>query len=144
MNSMHLVFSTKHREPLILSCIEDNLHRYLGSVCNELKCLNFKVGGYLDHVHILCNLHQTMAVCDLVKNLKIQSSHWMKKQGPAFEYFYWQDGYGAFSVGRTEMPRMLHYVGNQKPHHQSVDYQDEFRAITKENGMTLDERYAWD
>ena len=120
MNYMHLVFSTKHREPVILPSIEDNLHRYLGSVCNELKCHNLIVGGYLDHVHVLCNLAKTMAICDLVKALKIQSSHWIKKQGSDFEHFYWQDGYGGFSVGRTELAQIRYYVGNQKAHHQSI------------------------
>ncbi len=144
MNYMHLVFSTKYRQPFIVPEIENRLFHYLGGICNKLLCHPLKVGGYLDHVHILCNLAKTIALCDLVKEVKVHSSLWMKKQGPDFNNFYWQDGYGGFSVGRTELTKTQQYVENQAQHHKSMGYKEEYRIILDAYGMPRDEQHMWD
>lgn len=93
-NYIHLVFSTKHRAPLIHSPIEAELHAYLGGICNKLECTVIKVGGYTDHIHILCMLSKKIALMKLLEELKSHSYKWIKTKGTGYENFYWQDGYG--------------------------------------------------
>src|SRR5882762_8789978 len=96
---VHIVFSTKERRPFLHDQpIRDELHKYLGGTCNNLDCPVLRVGGVADHVHVLCRLGRTIAVADLVKELKRDSSQWLKTRSPELADFYWQSGYGAFSV----------------------------------------------
>ena len=97
-NYIHLIFSTKYREPLITDSVEGRLYAYLGGICRGLECSPIKVGGWLDHVHILCMLSKKIPLMKLLEDVKSDSSTWMKTNGIQFNEFYWQRGYGAFSV----------------------------------------------
>jgi REP element-mobilizing transposase RayT len=140
----HLIFSTKNRQSLIDDIIEPSLHTYLGGVCKEMDCMPVKVGGYTDHVHILCLLSKKIALMDLLEEVKKRSSKWIKTQGDAYHQFYWQSGYGAFSVNPTEMDVVIKYISNQHEHHQKISFQDEYRAFLKKYKVDYDERYVWD
>ena len=102
-NYIHIVFSTKHRQPLIMPSVEKELHSYLGGICNNLDCHVLVIGGYKDHVHILCMLSRKIALMELLKQIKQKSSKWIKTKGKDYEHFYWQDGYGTFSVNPAEV-----------------------------------------
>jgi len=142
---VHLVFSTKHRDGVFTDCtFRKRLHAYLGGTCNNQKCQVITVGGVADHVHILCRLHQTLAVANLVRELKRDSSKWIKIQQPRLQRFYWQDGYGAFSVSPGHMRGLIAYIERQEEHHRQETYQDEFRRVCRKYGLEIDERYAWD
>jgi putative transposase len=95
---VHIIYSTKHRQPLIHSSIEAELHKYLGGICNKLECNPVMIGGYTDHVHVLCTLSKKLALIKLIEELKSHSSKWIKTKDEKLKSFYWQDGYGAFSV----------------------------------------------
>lgn len=140
----HLIFSTKYRQPLIDDIIEPTLHEYLGAVCKELDCLPLMVGGYIDHVHILCLLSKKIALMDLLEEVKKRSSKWIKTQGDGYSNFYWQGGYGAFSVNPAERDVVIKYILNQHEHHKKIGYQDEYRAFLKKYKVDFDERYVWD
>lgn len=143
-NYVHIVFSTKHRQPLIKPPIESELHRYLGGTCNELECQVIKVGGFTDHVHILCMLSTKIPLMKLLEKVKANSSKWMKTKGAGYENFYWQDGYGAFSVNPSEIDRLIAYISNQHAHHGKKTFQNEYRAFLKKYNVEYDERYVWD
>ena len=100
-------FSTKHRAPLIDKQIEDKLYAYLGGICKGLECNPIQVGGYRNHVHILCLLSKKIAQMKLLEEVKKQSSKWMKTNGPDYANFYWQDGYAIFSVNPAEVDVLL-------------------------------------
>jgi len=106
---LHIVFSTKNREPMIRAERKDELHRYLATTCASHGCPAIQVGGTNDHVHICCRLATTIAISDLVRKVKAGSSKWMKTHGPTFQHFAWQRGYGAFAslppAGATFSPR---------------------------------------
>jgi len=129
---IHIIFSTKYRQPLIDDKIENDLHAYLGGICNELECLPIKVGGYVDHIHILCVLSRKIAIMDLLKEIKRGSSKWIKTQGREYEEFYWQDGYGIFSVNPTDLEVVIKYIGNQKAHHENKTFRTN-TAVFSEN-----------
>ncbi len=143
-NYMHLVFSTKYRQPLIDDYVEAELHAYLGGICNKLECTVIKVGGYTDHIHVLCRLSKKIPLMKLMEELKSHSSKWIKTKGPAYQNFYWQDGYGAFSVNPREVDKVIAYIANQHEHHNKKTFQDEYRAFLKKYHVEYDERYVWD
>ncbi|MBK6264075.1 IS200/IS605 family transposase [Marivirga sp. S37H4] len=143
-NYIHLIFSTKHRQPLISDKIEHELFSYLGGICKNLECWPIKVGGYKDHVHILCMLSKKIALMKLLEEVKTHSSKWMKTKGDEYKKFYWQDGYGAFSVNPTEIDLVIEYISNQKIHHGKRSFQDEYRAFLKKYKIEYDEHYVWD
>ncbi len=113
-NYLHVVFSTKHRQPMITEAIESELHAYLGGICKKLDCQPIKVGGYNEHIHILCMLSKKITLIKLMQELKSHSSKWIKTKGEDFKNFYWQEGYGAFSVNATEIDVVVSYIANQK------------------------------
>lgn len=143
-NYIHIVFSTKHREQLIQPPYEEELHGYLGGICNNLDCPAIKVGGYTDHVHILCMLSKKIALMKLLEEIKSHSSKWMKTKDDKLQNFYWQDGYGAFSVNPSEVDTVIAYIANQHEHHVQKTFQDEYRAFLKKYKVEYDERYVWE
>ena len=143
-NYIHLIFSTKYRAPLIHPSIETELHSYLGGICNKLECQVIKVGGYTDHIHILCSLSKKVALVKLMKELKLNSSKWIKTKGVEHNNFYWQDGYGAFSINPTEVDTVTAYIANQHEHHKKKTFKEEYRAFLKKYHVDYDEKYVWD
>ena len=143
-NYIHIVFSTKHRQPMIHSSIEAELHSYLGGICNRLDCQVLKVGGFTNHIHILCMLSKRIALVKLMEELKSHSSKWIKTKGRDYENFYWQDGYGAFSVNPSEVEIVISYIANQHKHHGTKTFQDEYRAFLKKYHVEYDEKYLWE
>jgi REP element-mobilizing transposase RayT len=141
---IHLVFSTKLREPLIDSEIEPQLHAYLAVVFRECKSPSLLVGGTSDHVHALFALSRTATVADVVEEVKKSSSKWMKTKGKALRGFQWQAGYGAFSIGQSSVADLKRYIANQKEHHRRHSFIDEYRALLEKYNVKFDERYLWD
>jgi putative transposase len=141
---VHLVFSTKNRAPMLEPKLRANLHLYLAATLREHDCPPLQVGGVEDHVHLLFALSRTLAISKVVEIVKTKSSRWIKTQGPLLSGFYWQGGYGAFSVNASSTDSVVAYIRNQEKHHQSATFQDEYRDILADYKMTYDERYVWD
>jgi REP element-mobilizing transposase RayT len=141
-NVVHLVFSTKNRSPFIRAEVRDGLFAYLAGALNGLQCPAIKVGGVEDHVHLLFVLSKTLALCEAVKEVKQSSSIWAKEH--VHTDFYWQTGYGAFSVSRSNEDQVTEYIANQEEHHKKRTFQNEFRAFLRKHGIEWDEKYVWD
>ena len=143
-NYLHITFSTKYREPLIDEAIEEELFKYIGGICKNLECNPIKVGGYRDHIHILCVLSRKIALMKLLEEIKSHSSKWIKTKGDKYKNFYWQRGYGSFSVNPAEIDVVIRYIENQAKHHKKKTFQDEYIAFLKKYNAEYDERYLWD
>ena len=143
-NYVHIVFSTKHREPTIVPAVAKELYEYIGGICSGLKCNPVIVGGYVDHMHILCMLSKNIALANLIRDIKGDSSLWIKSKFMELNNFYWQNGYGAFSVGPYGIERVKKYILNQDEHHKRQTFQDEFRKYLRLYKVDYDERYVWD
>jgi len=142
---IHVVFSTKHRRPWLKDKeVRDVMTGYLIGTLQQLKCSSLIVGVVKDHVHMLCNLHRTVSIAELVENLKTSSSSRIKQEARSLHDFYWQSGYGAFSVSQSVAPKVREYIANQEEHHRKLSFQDEFRLLCKRHGIEYDERYVWD
>jgi len=140
----HIIFSTKHRIPIIDDEIEESLFRYLGSICQAYECYPIQVGGYLDHVHILCRLSPKISQSELLAEVKRQSSKWAKTQGEQYSRFYWQNGFTVFSVSPGKKDVVANYIKNQKQHHQRNSYRSEILAFLKKMKMKYNLKYLWD
>jgi REP element-mobilizing transposase RayT len=143
-NYIHLVFSTKNSEPFIHPPFEEELYNYIAGICKNLDCQLIKIGGDTDHIHILCMLSKKIALMGLLEEVKSHSSKWIKMKSESLSNFYWQKGYGAFSVSSTELDTVIAYIANQKDHHRRKTFQEEYRALLTKYGMEYDERYVWD
>ena len=141
---VHLVFSTKNREPFITPIIEAELHPYMAKIFRELKSPSLAIDGTGDHVHVLFSLARVITVADLVEELKTGTSKWIKTKGREFRNFHWQRGYGAFSIGQSSVETLKRYIHEQKKHHQHRTFQDEYRKFLKAYRIDYDERYVWD
>jgi putative transposase len=140
----HLVFSTKNREPFLDVAIRGRVHAYLATVFRTLHSPWVVVGGVADHIHILFDLGKMVAPVTFVEQVKRESSKFIKTLGPRYGNFYWQRGYGMFSVSPQERNVVERYVRNQEEHHRGISFQDEYRTMLQRHGLEFDERYVWD
>lgn len=137
----HIVFHTKNNKDLIKEQIEDELHAYIGGILKCYKSIPIQIGGTADHLHVLCTLPKTMAPADLVEEIKKSSSKWIKSKGPEYKSFYWQDGYGGFSVSASKLETVKNYIRNQKAHHDKVSFWEEYKQYLDEYGISYEERF---
>jgi len=138
-NFVHITFSTKNRFPFIKNDIREELFNYLGGTCRELESYPIVIGGVNDHVHLLVNLSRKMALMNLVEKLKTHSSKWIKTRGKNYKDFYWQSGYGGFSVNPTQVDVVRQYILNQEAHHKKETFKDEYLLFLKKNNVEYDE-----
>jgi len=141
---VHLIFSTKDRVPYLVPEIRVELHPYLAVGLRDNGCPSLQVGGVEDHVHLLFGLSRTLTVAQAVETLKTSSSKWMKTKGAAYASFYWQAGYGAFSVSQSEANKVIRYIQNQEEHHQKTTFQEEYKRFLDRYQVVYDERYVWE
>jgi putative transposase len=140
----HCVFSTLGRRNLISADLQPRLCAYLGGVVKNIKGFPVKIGGAADHVHALVTLAADVAVAAAVRDVKSNSSRWIHQTFPAMSGFAWQEGYGAFTVSRSNLDAAARYVAAQQEHHRQMTFQQEFIALLKRHGIDYDERYIWD
>ena len=142
---LHIVFSTKDRYPFLDGEIRERMHAYLATLCRDLNCACYKVGGVADHVHVVTTLPRTLTQSALLEAIKKKSSKWIKEIDRAkYGKFAWQRGYGAFSVSFSNLDGVVDYAANQDEHHRKQTFQAEFRKLLAKHNMDYDEKYVWD
>lgn len=142
---VHTVFSTKDRRPFLRDqALREELHRYMGGILTNHDCQPLIVGGVEDHVHILSTLARTCQASEMVKEVKRGSSLWLKTKDPGLGDFAWQNGYGIFSIGLSQVAAVRTYIAAQEEHHRKATFQDEFREFLRRYEIEFDERYVWD
>jgi putative transposase len=139
----HIVFSTKNRQRWLKSEIEERVWRVLAGIAKDHRMTPIEIGGVDDHVHVLVSLPPALSLSKAVQYLKGVSSKWIHEELAGFRSFAWQDGYGAFTVSRSQLPAVSEYVRGQRQHHAKVDFRDEFRALLRKHNVEFDERYLW-
>ena len=139
----HLVFSTKNREPWLAPNIERRIWNYLGGVARAHKITPLQIGGVEDHIHALVMARPTIAVFEIARFLKGDSSRWIHQEFSNMAAFGWQDGYGGFSVSKSDVPDVIRYIQNQREHHRRKSFRDEYVELLRQHGIQYDERYLW-
>jgi putative transposase len=142
-SAQHIVFSTKHREPLIRPEWQDRLYGYIGGILRENKCMLLCAGGMPDHVHLLSMQHQTVTLADMLREIKAHSSRWVHEE-IGDKGFRWQRGYGAFAVSFSAMDAVKQYIRTQEEHHRSMTYKEELVKLLIKHNIDHDDRYMWD
>jgi REP element-mobilizing transposase RayT len=141
---LHIIFSTKNREPWLDSNVRPRMHAYLATICHDIEADLVRVGGVADHVHIVTTLPRTLSQAELIERMKKVSSKWIKALDVRYRGFFWQRGYGAFSVSPSQLDSVLEYVNEQQEHHHTRTFQDEYRELLRKHRVDFDERYVWD
>jgi len=141
--TVHAVFSTKERRRLIPADQGTRTHGYIATLINNRFGFIREIGGTPDHVHILFDIKQVECVTDCMESVKSVSSGWIHDTFPDLREFAWQEGYGAFSVSASSIPRVRAYIQGQEAHHKTRSFEDEFKALLKRHGIQFDERYLW-
>jgi REP element-mobilizing transposase RayT len=141
---LYIVFSTKNREPWVESDVRPRMHAYLATICRDLGVELVRVGGVADHVHIVTTLPRTLSQAQLIEQIKKASSKWIKALDARYRGFFWQLGYGAFSVSPSQLEAVAQYVEAQQEHHRTRTFQEEYRELLHKDGINFDERYVWD
>ncbi len=141
---LHVVFSTKHREPWITANIAERLNPYVGGIVRAEKGVLYYIGGVEDHVHMYMRWRPDATVSDLMRTVKARSSKWVHDTFPALGAFAWQEGYSVFSVSKSQEEAVKKYIAGQADHHKKEDYKSELLRILRAHGVEFDERYVFD
>jgi putative transposase len=140
----HLIFSTKHREPLIAPALAVRLYDDIGGIVRGAEGVLLAAGGMPDHVHLLVGLGATRALADVLRDVKAGSSKWIHDTFPESSGFRWQTGYGAFVVSHSLLDVVREYIRNQEEHHRSRTFQEEYILFLRRHRIDYDERYVWE
>ena len=138
------MFSTKNRCDLLSKPISSELYSYTNTILKNLDCVTYGIGGTNNHIHILCSLSKKHAMSDVIVKIKTGTSRWIKTKNEMFKNFYWQRGYGAFSISPSHKNIICNYIANQEQHHKQITFEDELRKILKKYQTNYDEKYLLD
>ena len=138
---LHLIFSTKDRQPLITPEIRADLFAYLGGIIREMHGTALIINGTSDHVHMLIRIRPVHSAAEIARVVKTNSSKWVHEKWNV--RFAWQTGYGAFSVSESRVPTVSRYIAMQEEHHRKQSFEEEYVAFLKKNRIEYDERYIW-
>jgi REP-associated tyrosine transposase len=139
----HVVFSTKNREPWLADDMRERVWAYIGGIARTHKMTALQVGGVADHIHALINAPAIFPPAQIAQHLKGDSSKWIHGEFRNMRGFSWQDGYGAFTVSKSNLPEVVRYIKNQRQHHQRKTFQEEYLELLEKHAIEYDERYLW-
>ena len=137
----HLVFSTKNRERTLTQDNRHKLFQYTWGIVKKQKCHPYWINGVEDHIHIATHVHPTVALSDLIKDIKLSTTSFIKSDFIFKSFHGWQDGYAAFTYSYKDKGRLIDYIKNQEAHHKAVSFKEELIELLKEHGVQYDEKY---
>ena len=140
----HVVFSTKYRKKLITSSIQEQLYKYIGGILRAHNSSLLEIGGVPDHVHLLAGISPTIAVSDMLRLIKANSSKWVNEQPGLDRAFAWQTGYAAFSVSHSQLDAVRRYIETQQQHHKQMSYKEGFVLMLKRHDINYDPQYLFE
>ena len=140
----HIVFSTKHRQRWIEQDIENRVWAFIGGIARKHKCTAIQVGGIEDHIHALILSPPKYSPSQIAQFIKGESSKWIHEEFPKISSFAWQDGYSAFSVSKSAVPKVVDYIKAQREHHKGKSFEDEYKDLLRWHEVdVVDERYIF-
>jgi putative transposase len=137
----HLIFRTKDSQKTLIQAHSRELYAYLMGFIRNKNCFLYRINGMEDHLHILCDLHPTIALADYMRDLKTSSSIWLKQSGKFSDFNGWADGYAALTYGWKDRDKIANYIKNQQEHHKHLSFQDELRELLQEQGIKVNQKY---
>jgi putative transposase len=137
----HIVFSTKDRRPCLIETERERLLRYIWGVIKNRNCHLYRINAVADHLHIFSDLHPSVCLADLIKDIKTSSNKWIKENRIFPLFSSWQDNYAAFTHSFADKNRLIEYIKSQNEHHKRVDFREELIALLKEMGVEYNDKY---
>jgi putative transposase len=141
---LHIVFSVKGRQNLIQKNWKDELQKYICGIVNGKEQKVYAIGGMPDHIHILLSIKPNIAISDLVRDIKANSSKWINEKGFVLAKFQWQEGFGAFSYAQSQLDTVIAYINNQEQHHKKKTFRDEYMELLEKFDIGYDEKYLFE
>jgi REP element-mobilizing transposase RayT len=141
---VHFTWSTARREPWLQADMRDDLYSYIGGIMKKKNAKLISAGGMFDHIHLYASMPSTISIADFMNAVKANSSRWIHESFAPLRSFAWQEGYGAFSVSKSEEGRVVRYISNQEVHHRKRTFKDELVGLLEKHGIEYDKRYIWD
>ena len=141
---VHIVFSVKGRQNLIQKSWKDELHKYICGIVNGKEQKVYAIGGMADHIHLLVSIKPTISISDLVRDMKANSSKWINEKQYVVGKFQWQEGFGAFSYGQSQLDIVITYINNQEQHHEQKTFKDEYMELLQRFNIIYDEKYLFE
>lgn len=142
--TFHAIFSTKNRHPTLKEEFHDRLFAYIGGILDKFGGRLIRAGGTTDHVHLLFQLDATKSISEIMRAIKANSSKWLHETFPDSGKFAWQNGYAAFTVSKSAIPDVARYIENQREHHRTQTFEDEFKAFLRRHDIEYDDRFVVD
>ena len=140
----HFVFSTKNRKPYLQPDTQERIFDYLGGTARGMDAVPIRIGGWVDHVHLLLKLRTKHCIAEFMRELKSCTSREFNDQRFSLAKFGWQDGYGVFTVSPSQQDAVIRYIENQALHHAKEDFQTEYLRLLEKHGVEYDPKYLWD
>ncbi len=141
---LHIVFSTKHRQPWITDELAPRLYAYMGGIIGAERGVLYDIGGIEDHVHLYLRWRPDKSISDLMRTVKPRATSWVHDEFPACGDFAWQEGFSVFTVSKSQEPAVKVYIANQREHHKQEDFKSELLRLLRAHGIEFDERYVFD
>jgi len=141
---VHIVFSVKGRQNFIQKSWKDELHKYICGIVNGKDQKVYAIGGMADHIHLLVSIKPTISISDLVRDIKANSSKWINEKQYVVGKFQWQEGFGAFSYGQSQLDIVITYINNQEQHHEQKTFKDEYMELLQRFNIIYDEKYLFE
>jgi putative transposase len=137
----HIIFRTKNGEKTLAQESIKELYAYILGIVKNKKCFLYRINGMEDHIHLLSDLHPSIALADYLRDIKSSTSLWLKQQGKFSSFEGWADGYAALTYSWQDKEMIVNYIKNQQEHHKKETFEEEYRRLLEEHGITIDERY---
>jgi REP element-mobilizing transposase RayT len=137
----HIVFRTKDSRPTIKQDNADQLYAYITGIAKNKDSYLYRINGVENHIHILTDMHPSIAPADFVKDMKVASSIWIKGSGLFPSFSGWSEGYGSFTCSYRDIGNLIDYIKNQREHHKKKTFEEEFRSLLLDSGIRIDEKY---
>jgi len=138
----HITFHSKNSEKVFFNSENNELYKYIWGILKNNNCKLYRINGVEDHIHLVIDLHPSIALANLIKDIKVSSSIWIKSRGIYPKFKAWAEGYGAFTLSLKEKDAIVNYVKNQQNHHRKQSFREEYIALLKENGIDFDPEFV--
>jgi len=139
----HIVFRTKGSEKTINKEHFVELQKYIWGIITNKGCVLYRINGMEDHIHILSDLHPSIALADYVREIKVSSSKWIKQSGLFPKFRGWGIKYCALTYSYKEKEVIVNYIKGQEEHHKKESFQEEIKRLFKEHGLDLEDKWFW-
>lgn len=136
----HIVFGTKFRKSTIPNVHCQLLYKYIWGIIENKKCKLYRINGSAEHIHLLVDIHPTIAISTFVKDLKVSTSLWLKQQLEFQQFEGWAEGFAIFTISHSDKDAVIEYIKSQKEHHKEITFSDEYKALLEEYGIAYDEK----